>query len=494
VATNLGTPSYNTQEIDTAVDRAIARWRAAVPVAFDDMVRVGEPATYVAMVPASQPQCGVAGRDWVPEARQALGLGPADADLVAEHVVVFFPASCLGGGFTANGDLSGNSWSDGAVAVAGSAGSASLAQVVEHEIGHNLGFGHANRVCGPGCPLAPAPVVNYGDCYSVMGSGQGVVSTAHRAMDGVLEPGELLQVNGDAGAFDGLATIAPRGTTSGMRGVAVTDSETGQTFYLDYRSPVGLDPAEPCPAGVTAMTIDDRQTLLVPRPQQSPVDAASSMWPAGSVITLSRNVRATVLSADLSSGAQLLVHHAALPAVRGPVRPRLAGELYRHGYVHVDFGNWKSKGVRIDYRWYLDGVLLVQGSGEPITMRTFSPEARGGMLSAVLTLYSAGHRRIVVSVPPRRLVGRDHLPRVRVRGQTRVGETVRAQVDKPRRVHGRWRLHYQWRVGAARLEGDAPQLRLLSYMKGERISVRVTARWRGYDLVTTSRYTRPVVG
>lgn len=494
VPTNLGAPSYTSQEMDAAVDEAIARWRASVPVAFDDMVRVGEPVPYVATVPATRPRCGIDGRDWVPEVRQVLGLGPADADLVAEHVVVFFPSACTGGGFGGNGDEGGNSWSDGAVAISGGSDNVNLAQVVEHELGHNVGFGHANRVCGAGCPLAPAPVVRYGDCYSVMGSGRGVVSTAHRVVDGVVEPGELVSVDGDAGAVDRVVSIAPRGTSGGARGVGVTDSETGRTYYLDYRAPVGLDPAEPCPAGVTAMTVEGHETLLIPRTQQSPVDAASSMWPVGSVIPLSPNVTATVVAADPSWGAQLVVHHASLPPARGPVRPRLVGGLYRNGFVRVDYGRWKPKGARVDYRWYVDGVLQVRGSGEPVPDRLFSPQARTGLLSAVMTIYAPGHRRTVVQVPARRLVGRDHLPRVRVRGQAHVGEIVRAVVGKPKSVHGRWRVEYQWRVGAARLEDDAPQLRLLPYMKGQRISVRVTATWRGYELVTTSRYTRPVRG
>jgi hypothetical protein len=499
---NLGSFAFSPQEIAAAVDVAIARWRAAVPIAFADLTRVGDPVSYVAAVPPTLPRCGVEDREWVSEAQAAVGLGGSAANGIADHLIVMFPTDCLGGDVAGNGDLASNSWSDGSIAIAGGSPDYPggpqmlqdhLATIVEHELGHTFGFGHANRVCGEGCPLAPAPVVNYGDCYSVMGqAGGGVVSTAHRVMDGVIEPGELVGVDGDAGAVDTVVTVQPRGATAGLRGLAVTDSETGQTWYFDYRAAVGLDSRNICPSGVTVTTVVGRSTLLIPRAQQGPTDTASFMWPSGSVIALSPNVSVTVGSLDPSAGAQLQVRHAALPPFGKVPRARLGGNLFRNGLAKVDFRNWKSRGVHRAYRWYLDGELLRDNFGVPLSQPNFHLTWAEGRLGAVVTLYSAGHRRAVVQVPAKRLLDRSQLPKVRLTGTARVGETVTAHVRKPKSVKGGWRLHYQWRVGRVRIRVDAPSLLLSPHMVGEQIRVIVTAHWHGYELPASSRPTKPV--
>ncbi|MCS5715970.1 cell wall-binding repeat-containing protein [Herbiconiux sp. CPCC 205716] len=136
-------------------------------------------------------------------------------------------------------------------------------QVMAHEFGHNISLGHSNSVQ---CPDAPTTVDTappcydavYDDYYDVMAGGfrlqnsQGdalattealaALNVTHRVHLGVLAPGRGLQTvalpSGQKTATI-TSTLAAASSTSGTRGIVVTDPRSGDPYYLEYRSGTG---------------------------------------------------------------------------------------------------------------------------------------------------------------------------------------------------------------------------------------------------------------
>ena len=127
-------------------------------------------------------------------------------------------------------------------------GTRKLAQAPVHELGHTLGSAHANaiiceilrdsppRVEGvtlstpENCHLRP-----YGDLYDTMGFGGGDYSAQFQSERGWLTPLTL-----EGGYYKRTVLLRPlTGTVRGERAVRLRDS--GATYWLEYRAPIGLD-------------------------------------------------------------------------------------------------------------------------------------------------------------------------------------------------------------------------------------------------------------
>lgn len=180
--------------------------------------------------------------------RAALAANPGLTPSATTHVAVHYPAiaSCgFAGRATING---GNIWLNGAT----------QPYVLAHELGHNLGLGHANTLtCTAGAARVPlaalssCSVTEYGDDADVMGQGRnamnpGNISTGfaqHLGWATVADPGTVTSAT--------TLELAPLASTAALRGVRL-QSSVGPVF-ADYRPAAGPDALhQPGWAGVQA--------------------------------------------------------------------------------------------------------------------------------------------------------------------------------------------------------------------------------------------------
>lgn len=166
-----------------------------------------------------------------------------------KHVAVWFPEHA-GCGWAGLGSIGGGAiWLNGA----------SSTYVLAHELGHNLGLGHANTVTctaptGTRVPLTPdgerCQVTEYGDNTDVMGMGRDL------SRPGSISSGFAASLGwADIDVVTGPVTtsrdvdLAPLSQTTGLRGIRV-DHLLGPVF-TDFRPAVGADALhEPRWAGI----------------------------------------------------------------------------------------------------------------------------------------------------------------------------------------------------------------------------------------------------
>lgn len=153
-----------------------------------------------------------------------------------QHIVVYFPNRADCGGWAGMASVGGGRvWVNGYQYV----------DVFAHELGHNLGLGHANKVTCPATsgrtplvlPLSACTLDEYGDRADVMGiampSTTGNLTTAFADYLG------WANVTRVAAGQDVTVDVAPLAQTGAMRSVAV--AVTGGTVYVDFRPAVGRD-------------------------------------------------------------------------------------------------------------------------------------------------------------------------------------------------------------------------------------------------------------
>lgn len=174
---------------------------------------------------------------------RALAASGVAAPTSTNHVLVYFPqyASC---GWAGQASIGG-----GAVWVNGS----TYVDVFAHELGHNLGLGHAkSATCTNGARVTLAPslgqcsISEYGDYADVMGIGMALTTgNLNSAMADYL--GLVTADRPSAGAYR-TDTLAPLSSFSSLRAIAIPSSLG--TVYVDYRPAAGRDQRVPSWAGV----------------------------------------------------------------------------------------------------------------------------------------------------------------------------------------------------------------------------------------------------
>lgn len=217
-------------------------------------------------------------------------------------------------GSAANGCAYGKGTIGADASSSGAAYVADISQsVIAHELGHNMGFDHANARYGTASAPDPGTTggtyVPYGDVFDVMGwsdaqdaIGTGALDVVHRDQQPALFPGQVQTVTAA-----GNVTLQAVGSTAtpAVKGVKVVDGS--DVYYLEYRANVGTDarvfasPYAPA-AGVRVLRKDttspyNASVVLDPTPTGSTRDWNQVIPVGATFTTASGRLRFTVGSA-----------------------------------------------------------------------------------------------------------------------------------------------------------------------------------------------------
>lgn len=225
----------------------------------------------------------------------------------SEHVLTVFPRAAYtsGGCAYGKGTIGTDATSSGAAYVADVSQS-----VIAHELGHNMGFDHANARYGSASAPDPGQTggsyVPYGDVFDVMGFsdpqdqiGTGALNVVHRDQEAALFPGQVQTVTSSTNV-----SLQAVGSTAApiVKGAKVVDGN--DVYYLEYRANVGTDarvfasPYRPA-AGVRVLRRDAGSTynasvVLDPTPTGTTNDWNQVVPVGGTFTTASGRLKFTV--------------------------------------------------------------------------------------------------------------------------------------------------------------------------------------------------------
>jgi hypothetical protein len=402
-----------------------------------------------------------------------------------DQLVLFVPPSCSTGSTVGRGTIGAGFGSGGALVAESSS---SIEDVYAHETGHNYGLQHANVRSGGSSS-------EYYGIYDVMGFAVGgfdqltALSTPYRVFEGITDPGEIQDVDLGSGQspVHVTATIAPRGDTSGLRSVRVTDPDTGEDLYLDYRSGTGPDAASCYPAdptlgsfsyapGITvnaARGTGGNDALVVDGSGDTSLQAGDTWTDASGLLTV------TVTSLG-PTGAAVSVDYSPPLAFTSVGTPVIGGSVKVGGTVTLDTGTWDPTPSSLRVRWTADGQPVPALDGK--TVFPVGAGLVGARLVALVAATKPGYA--TTTAQSGEAVVRHGSLRTAtptITGILRVGRTLTASP-------GRWTsgtaFRYAWfadRVQIRRQTGK--RLVLTKAQRGTRITVRVTGSKAGYTTV-----------
>ena len=313
----------------------------------------------------------------------ALFPGVSFASASANHLIVVLPAECSTSGTVGTATMGAGTGSGGRLLA--DLESSSAVGTLVHELGHNLGLGHAgSETCSGGA----CSVSEYGDVYDPMGFateyGAPALGTAHRVDLALVDSAESPRVELGAGqaSVSGDFVLAPRGLLSGMRSVTVVDPATGTEYQVDLRLGVGRDLSSMWLLGpllgsvlgfASGVTVTargaDATTLLQTRPVTG--RPARAAWVAGETfVSRSGGVSVAVQSIGLNSavvrvtvGAQPYIAplvdpvEPGLPGAFDADRPVVVGKARVGRTVRVRPDDYPA-GTALAVQWMVNGAKL----------------------------------------------------------------------------------------------------------------------------------------
>ncbi|WNV74827.1 hypothetical protein [Geodermatophilus sp. DSM 44513] len=252
-----------------------------------------------------------------------------------------------------------------------------VTSLVAHELGHNLGLGHASRLrCDGTVDTGACGVERYADWYDLMGVSweqMGSLNAAHAARLGVLPAGAAPTVS--AGAPPAQFVLAPAGARTGTRAVRLADAD-GDVYWLEYRTPTGQDAwlgtsanYRRLPSGVGLRLAGDGEEtslLLDGTPSRSAQWAAdtSAVLPGGVPVTVG-GFTVQVLEAN-AGGARVEVSGQPAPPPAAPAGPD-AGGIGGTGATYYLNDRFTGIADRVfGYGGPLDTVLVGDWNGDGV--------------------------------------------------------------------------------------------------------------------------------
>ena len=402
------------------------------------------------------------------------------------HLVVLLPETC------SNGTQTGV----GTVGQPGSGGETlqfaklSYGDTVAHELGHNLGLGHANLM-DPVYGERP-----YCDVYSIMGYEVGVdnltaLSSNHRDEMGFLTVGEV-QTFPATTLGSTTVTLAGRGETSGLRGLKIVEPGTNKVFYVDYRSGGGLDAGDLYTVGdqtcgysfhpgieMTTAGADPTETALIPGPSKQAYAAVGQ-----ALKTPTDQVSVTVNSMSATSANLTVTYAHRLQFTTAP-KPIIVGTVAKGQTVTVNPGTWSPTPDSQTYQWYYGGSPATDAYGNPGTGLSFAiPNSYVGYdLTVSVTSVKTGYVTKTMTSDPILIDGPPVMnppPVPTIIGLAKPGETL--TVDIGTYPVGTSTIT-DWFVGSGtswNYVGYGDSLLLDPSMVGKSVRVRVTAFLSGF--------------
>ncbi len=417
------------------------------------------------------------------------------------HLIVLLPG-CGGGGI---GTVGTSLASGGKSAVALQSGAEF--QIGAHELGHNVGLGHANiEYCDTGG--ANCAIDAYGNAYSPMASVLGgpnspnpsVVDTVFRQVLQLTDSTEVEPVTLPFGAPQKMmipVSLGPRASTTDVRAAEIIDPFTNQKLVAEYRSGTGLDANTvynkpnysedlgdhsnaPFRPGVVISRLTSVGATTGPvnllMTKRIDSDSVQTSFGAGeSYVSPTGNIKIDVVAAT-TSGADINV------TLDGPflqsAKPTVTGIAQVGKDLTAQEGPWED-GTEFTYQWLSNGTPIAGA-----TARTYRATTYGRTLAVRVEGVKAG-RLTVRQTSGGVFVERGIFTTVTptITGTARVGRTLSAH-------HGSWiptpSWTYQWRANGHTIIGATRSTYVISTSRiGQRITVIVTGRRAGY--ITKSR-------
>nr|MCW2727721.1 hypothetical protein [Aeromicrobium sp.] len=429
----------------------------------------------------TETSCGMASPGGVWGEAAALFPGVSFATSSRNHLVVAMADECGDGGIAGIASVGVDFSSGGRLSL--SMGDIAV-QVGVHEVGHTFGLGHANLDT---CPSTT--VCEYYDLYSPMALAVGgafkptALGTSYRTRLGATAAGESAEVTLASGQTyaEQSFSLTPRGGSTGLRGLRVTDPSTGTKYTIDWRNASGRDAgafygsafsfAAPRPTYPTGVVVEREGTSgaihLMTRSDSA--GRAIGSYGAGNVFSPSSLLRVTVGAIGSTSAAVTV--RLGLPPIQAGT-PTISGSAVVDQTVTAAPGAWEA-GTSYAYDWRLDNVP----TGVTTASYTIPPAAAGKSLTVSVTGSKTGTTPATrTSAAAAVAAGTFTAGTVSITGSPAVGETLAAST-------GTWTptpsFTYAWSV-AGYVKGTASTFTVPADADGKPVTLTVTGTRPGY--------------
>jgi hypothetical protein len=501
---NAGDFAITEGEMLARVAQATTFWEDEANGAIADVVVPASVRRYTSAQIDLYDHCGLDGWTYAAVVQEAAALFPAaDFDEGTDQLVVLMPPACSGGGTLGRAVL-GDSFASGGYQVSLAEGNS--VGTLAHEMGHNYGFMHAN--IGRCEPFSGGCFGEYRNLYNVMGRGTFLpynrltaISTVYRSLNGVTDVGEVEDVQLPAGSAPTTVTrtLLPRAADAGLRALQVTDADTGDPIFVEYRSGTGKDAGSAYAAsyteggtvyrpGVVLEEKDGRQANLLGGPDGVAM-VEGNEWTNGSG-TLSVSVAQVT-----PTGATVTVTQTPGPPVTPPASVAIAGDPHPpYGALQLEMGDWDPAPSAYDIQWYADGVALPGW-----TSYSFYPSVDdvGSRITVSVTAWAYGSRPTTVTsdaveIPPA-VIPVTASPTLS--GTPSVGSTLTSVGGRWDPIYGVVEAHWQWQADQVTIAGapDSRFLTLTEAQAGARVRACQVLSAPGYESTTIcSNETAPV--